>query len=120
MSFQVIPAIDVAAGRLARLSTKGIVPVDAYGGDPVTAARAFAEAGAPWIHVVDLDMAFDTGGTSTPLRPFTMSTPGRDPGERWHHHRETWRRYTAGAARGGGLGGLRVPRCDREARLVAR
>jgi phosphoribosylanthranilate isomerase len=57
MSLQVIPAIDIAAGRLARLSDTGIVPVDAYGGDPVAAAHAFAEAGAPWIHVVDLDMA---------------------------------------------------------------
>jgi phosphoribosylformimino-5-aminoimidazole carboxamide ribonucleotide (ProFAR) isomerase len=57
MSLQVIPAIDIAAGRLARLSTKGIVPVDAYGGDPVAAAHAFVEAAAPWIHVVDLDMA---------------------------------------------------------------
>lgn len=57
MSLQVIPAIDIAAGRLARLSAKGIVPVDAYGGDPVAAARAFVEAGPSWIHVVDLDMA---------------------------------------------------------------
>lgn len=57
MSLQVIPAIDIGAGRLARLSTGSIVPVDAYGGDPLAAARAFVEAGATWIHVVDLDLA---------------------------------------------------------------
>ena len=57
MSLQVIPAIDIAAGRLARLSTEGIVPVEVYGGDPVSAAAVFAGAGARWIHVVDLDMA---------------------------------------------------------------
>lgn len=57
MSLHVIPAIDIAAGRLARLSTGSIVQVDAYGGDPLAAARAFVEAGATWIHVVDLDMA---------------------------------------------------------------
>ena len=39
MSLLVIPAVDVASGRLARLSSGGIAPVDAYGGDPVTAAR---------------------------------------------------------------------------------
>ena len=57
MSLLVIPAVDVASGRLARLSSGGIAPVDAYGGDPVTAAQAFVEGGASWIHVVDLDMA---------------------------------------------------------------
>ena len=57
MSLLVIPAIDVASGRLARLSREGVAPVEAYGGDPVTAARAFVGAGASWLHVVDLDMA---------------------------------------------------------------
>lgn len=57
MSLQVIPAIDIAEGRLARLSAGGIAPLDAFGGDPLAAARAFVEAGATWIHVVDLDMA---------------------------------------------------------------
>jgi phosphoribosylformimino-5-aminoimidazole carboxamide ribotide isomerase len=32
-----------------------------YGDDPLAQARAFAAAGANWIHVVDLDRAFDTG-----------------------------------------------------------
>jgi phosphoribosylformimino-5-aminoimidazole carboxamide ribonucleotide (ProFAR) isomerase len=57
MSLLVIPAVDIASGRLARLSSGGIAPVDAFGGDPVAAARAFVESGATWIHVVDLDMA---------------------------------------------------------------
>ena len=58
MAFEVIPAIDVAGGRLARLSAEGTVPVEAYGGDPVAAARACLEAGARLLHVVDLDLAF--------------------------------------------------------------
>jgi phosphoribosylformimino-5-aminoimidazole carboxamide ribonucleotide (ProFAR) isomerase len=57
VSLLVIPAVDVASGRLSRLSSGDIAPIDAYGGDPVAAARAFAHAGATWIHVVDLDMA---------------------------------------------------------------
>ncbi|MGH2528299.1 MAG: HisA/HisF-related TIM barrel protein [Actinomycetota bacterium] len=57
MRFLVIPAVDVLAGRLARLTAEGAVPVDAFGGDPVAAARSFVEAGATWIHVVDMDLA---------------------------------------------------------------
>ncbi|HET9671734.1 MAG TPA: HisA/HisF-related TIM barrel protein, partial [Actinomycetota bacterium] len=33
--------------------------VDAFDGDPVAAARTFADAGARWLHVVDLDLALD-------------------------------------------------------------
>jgi phosphoribosylformimino-5-aminoimidazole carboxamide ribonucleotide (ProFAR) isomerase len=58
VTFEVIPAVDVAAGRLARYSLAGPVQVEAHGGDPVAAARKCLEAGATWIHVVDLDLAF--------------------------------------------------------------
>jgi phosphoribosylformimino-5-aminoimidazole carboxamide ribonucleotide (ProFAR) isomerase len=57
MTLEVIPAIDVAGGRLARFSRAAAEPLDAYDGDPVKAARAFVEAGARWIHVVDMDLA---------------------------------------------------------------
>jgi phosphoribosylformimino-5-aminoimidazole carboxamide ribonucleotide (ProFAR) isomerase len=58
MSFQVIPAIDVAGGRLARYTPEGPAPVEAFGGDPEAAARSYRAAGALWVHVVDLDLAF--------------------------------------------------------------
>jgi phosphoribosylformimino-5-aminoimidazole carboxamide ribonucleotide (ProFAR) isomerase len=59
VSVEVIPAIDVAGGRLSRLTSSGLSPLDgAFGGDPIAAARAFVEAGARWIHVVDMDLAF--------------------------------------------------------------
>jgi phosphoribosylformimino-5-aminoimidazole carboxamide ribotide isomerase len=57
VAFEVIPAIDVAGGRLVRLSAEGVVAVDAFGGDPVAAATAFVEAGAGRLHVVDVDLA---------------------------------------------------------------
>jgi phosphoribosylformimino-5-aminoimidazole carboxamide ribonucleotide (ProFAR) isomerase len=57
VAFIVLPAIDVAAGRLGLWSSSGPAGLDAYGGDPVAAARAFAEAGAAWLHVVDMDLA---------------------------------------------------------------
>jgi phosphoribosylformimino-5-aminoimidazole carboxamide ribotide isomerase len=55
--FEVIPAIDVSGGRLARLTARGPVVVDAFDGDPVAAAAAFVGWGAPRLHVVDLDLA---------------------------------------------------------------
>ena len=58
MAFEVIPAIDVAGGRLARLSAGGVVPLDVHGGDPIAAARACLAAGARRLHVVDMDLAF--------------------------------------------------------------
>ena len=57
MSFEVIPAIDVARGRLVRLGAAGVEPVAAFGGDPLAAARAYLEAGATRLHVVDVDLA---------------------------------------------------------------
>jgi phosphoribosylformimino-5-aminoimidazole carboxamide ribonucleotide (ProFAR) isomerase len=61
MRFEVIPAIDVADGRLARYTPLGPKPVAAFGGDPVAAARACVESGARWVHVVDMDLAFQRG-----------------------------------------------------------
>ncbi len=57
MAFEILPAIDVAGGRLARYTPAGPEPVQAYNGDPIVAARAFVDAGARWIHVVDMDLA---------------------------------------------------------------
>ena len=57
--FEVLPALDVHGGRLATIGPDGPTPTDAFDGDPLTAARAFADAGTRWLHVVDLDLAFD-------------------------------------------------------------
>ena len=69
MPFEVIPAIDVSGGRLARLEAGAIVPVEAFDGDPVAAAETFIEQGARRLHVVDLDLAF----TGTPRNLQTIS-----------------------------------------------
>lgn len=58
MAFDVIPAIDVRLGRLTRLTASRREPVTEHAGDPVDAARSFVRAGARWLHVVDLDLAF--------------------------------------------------------------
>lgn len=57
MSFEVIPALDVAAGRLVRIDRSGAIPVEAFEADPLTAATAFVRAGATRLHLVDVDLA---------------------------------------------------------------
>lgn len=67
MGLEVIPAIDVAGGRLARFTRDGHEPIDAFGGDPLKAARSFVEAGATWVHVVDMDLARTGRPTNTAI-----------------------------------------------------
>jgi phosphoribosylformimino-5-aminoimidazole carboxamide ribotide isomerase len=51
------PAIDLLGGRVVRLRQGDYDDETIYGDDPVAVARTFADAGARWIHVVDLDGA---------------------------------------------------------------
>lgn len=51
------PAIDIRGGRVVRLRQGDYADETVYGDDPVAVARSFADAGATWIHVVDLDAA---------------------------------------------------------------
>jgi phosphoribosylformimino-5-aminoimidazole carboxamide ribotide isomerase len=50
------PAIDIREGGAVRLAQGDFDRQSDYG-DPVALARRFAAAGAPWLHVVDLDAA---------------------------------------------------------------
>jgi phosphoribosylformimino-5-aminoimidazole carboxamide ribotide isomerase len=54
---QLYPAIDLRGGRCVRLYQGDYDRETVYGDDPAGQARRFADAGAPWIHVVDLDAA---------------------------------------------------------------
>jgi phosphoribosylformimino-5-aminoimidazole carboxamide ribotide isomerase len=51
------PAIDLRAGKVVRLHLGDYDQETIYGDDPAAVATQFAEAGARWIHVVDLDAA---------------------------------------------------------------
>ena len=51
------PAIDLRDGKVVRLRQGDYDDQTTYGDDPVATAVSFAEAGARWIHVVDLDAA---------------------------------------------------------------
>src|SRR4051794_34407932 len=51
------PAIDLRDGHCVRLYQGDFAQETVYGDDPVAQARLFADAGASWIHVVDLNAA---------------------------------------------------------------
>ncbi len=53
----VYPAIDLLGGRCVRLRQGDYAQATVYSDDPVAVARGFRDAGAAWIHVVDLDAA---------------------------------------------------------------
>ena len=55
----ILPAIDLKDGAVVRLYKGSFDTVHQVATDPVTVARAFQEAGATWIHMVDLDGARD-------------------------------------------------------------
>ena len=63
----IYPAIDLIAGEVVRLHKGDFEQKTTYGTDPVSVARAYAEAGAVWLHLVDLDGAKDPANRQTGL-----------------------------------------------------
>ncbi len=57
--FQLYPAIDLRGGKCVRLFQGDYGQETVYGDSPVDMAKSFVEAGAEWIHMVDLDGAKD-------------------------------------------------------------
>lgn len=55
--FDILPAIDLSDGRVVRLEQGDFERATAFSDDPVAVARSFADGGARWLHVVDLDGA---------------------------------------------------------------
>lgn len=56
-TFELLPAIDLRGGRVVRLRQGDFERETRYDDDPVAVAHRFADAGARWLHVVDLDGA---------------------------------------------------------------
>ncbi|WP_040951716.1 1-(5-phosphoribosyl)-5-[(5-phosphoribosylamino)methylideneamino]imidazole-4-carboxamide isomerase [Gorillibacterium massiliense] len=57
MAFTIYPAIDIRGGKCVRLIQGDYNQETVYHESPLAAARAWAEQGAEWIHLVDLDGA---------------------------------------------------------------
>ena len=62
-----LPAVDVAGGQAVRL-VQGEAGSETGYGDPIAAARDWADQGASWIHLVDLDAAFGRGSNLDVIR----------------------------------------------------
>ena len=67
MTVDLYPAIDLLGGRVVRLQRGDYDQQTVYGDDPVEVARRFADEGARWIHVVDLDAARSGDAINRPV-----------------------------------------------------
>ena len=66
MTFDLLPAVDVADGQAVRL-VQGRAGSETRYGAPLDAALAWQADGAEWIHLVDLDAAFGRGSNAALL-----------------------------------------------------
>lgn len=67
IDFTAYPAIDVRDGRVVRLQQGDYDRETRYADDPFAVAMRYADAGARWLHLVDLDAARAGGYTLAPL-----------------------------------------------------
>lgn len=59
--FTIFPAIDLRNGQVVRLSEGDPLRQTDYSSNPAETARRFLDAGAEWLHVINLDGAFGDG-----------------------------------------------------------
>lgn len=71
---EIIPAIDLRAGRVVRLAQGNYARETVYSLAPERLADEYASAGATWLHVVDLDGA--RSGSLDNLRTITAMAAG--------------------------------------------
>lgn len=64
---ELLPSIDLRAGRVVRLHQGDFDQETVYGDDPAAVARSYAEAGATTIHVVDLDASRRDGSNRSAI-----------------------------------------------------
>ena len=55
----ILPAIDLKGGKVVRLRQGRAGDVTTYSDDPAAFARRWESEGARYLHVVDLDAAFE-------------------------------------------------------------
>ena len=60
--FTIFPAIDLRKGQVVRLAEGDPLKSTHYAADPAEAAERWLQAGAKWLHVVNLDGAFGESG----------------------------------------------------------
>src|SRR6266511_3319929 len=67
MGLTIVPSIDLRGGRVVRLKQGDYERQVNYDVDPQKTAAAFRDAGAQWLHIVDLDGAKDGKPVQTQL-----------------------------------------------------
>lgn len=75
--FDVIPAVDIQQGRAVRLYEGDPERETVYYQSPVEAARHWADLGAAWLHVVDLDAALGRSHNTELIRSLAEAVPAR-------------------------------------------
>ncbi len=65
-----LPAVDVQNGQAVQL-TQGVAGSEKVFGDPLAAALRWQQAGATWLHLVDLDAAFGRGSNADAIAAIT-------------------------------------------------
>ena len=100
-SFDVYPAIDVRGGRVVRLTQGDYAHETSYADEPLALARKYAEAGAHWLHLVDLDAARIGGYTLEALLSAIKASTGLrvQTGGGVRKHSDVERLLAAGADR---------------------
>lgn len=69
-----LPAIDIIDGKAVMLR-KGVAGSESVYGNPLEVAQRFEDAGAQWIHLVDLDAAFRRGENRGLIAELIAATP---------------------------------------------
>jgi len=67
-----LPAVDVQGGQAVQL-TQGVAGSEKVFGDPLAAAQRWQDAGAEWLHLVDLDAAFGRGSNAEVIAEITAA-----------------------------------------------
>lgn len=74
----IFPAIDLKGGQVVRLAEGDMARATVYADDPAAQARQFADLGADWLHVVDLDGAFAGEGRNVAaVEAIVAAFPGK-------------------------------------------
>jgi phosphoribosylformimino-5-aminoimidazole carboxamide ribotide isomerase len=75
-AWNIYPAIDLRHGRVVRLKQGDPNQETKYADDPLIVARRWQEAGADWLHVVNLDGAFGERGKENQVALERILTAG--------------------------------------------
>jgi 1-(5-phosphoribosyl)-5-[(5-phosphoribosylamino)methylideneamino] imidazole-4-carboxamide isomerase/N-(5'phosphoribosyl)anthranilate isomerase len=74
-NLELLPAVDVSNGLAVRL-TQGDTHTEESFGSPLAAAQSWINAGAEWIHLVDLDAAFERGDNRSVIQDVVAGCSG--------------------------------------------